>query len=256
MASSQLNDLAVTFKSLHKPGQPIVVANVHDIPSAKTVVPLPSLKAIATASWGIAFTAGLDDDDLDLETNINGIIAIGKIARQHGKPMTCDIQDGYGERLDEVISRIIKEADAVGVNLEDYSREKGGFYYVEEAAERVKRALKIAKDNGVSDFVVNARCDILVHGGKLEEVVERGKKYLDAGATTCFVWAGSRDLTAEEVKTLVKEFDGRLAVLRGSSTREKLAELGVARISVGPTLLRSALDEYKRKALEILGEKA
>jgi 2-methylisocitrate lyase-like PEP mutase family enzyme len=256
MASPKLHSLAQTFKSLHTPGTPVVVANVHDIPSAKTVIPLPSLKAVATASWGIAYTAGIDDDDLDLETNLRAIVAIGKIAAKEGKPLTCDIQDGYGERLEVVISRIIIEAGAVGVNLEDYSREKGGFYDVKEATERVRRVLKVARENGVSDFVVNARCDILVHGEKLEEVIERGKKYLEAGATTCFVWAGSRELTVEEIKTLVKEFDGRLAVLRGTSNREKLAELGVARISVGPTLLRSALEEYERKALEILGDTA
>ena len=56
-------------------------------------------------------------------------------------------------------------------------------YPAEVAAERIRRALATAKAIGVPDFTINARTDILVHGGELSEVIERGKAYLAAGAT-------------------------------------------------------------------------
>jgi len=42
--------LAGTLKALHKPGDPLVLANVYDILSARAVASLPSSKALATAS--------------------------------------------------------------------------------------------------------------------------------------------------------------------------------------------------------------
>jgi len=129
-------------------------------------------------------------------------------------------------------------------------------YPVEEATSRVQRALKAATDSGVPDFVVNARCDALIRGGTLDEVIERGKKYLEAGATTVFVWGGSkRGVSGAEVKRLVKEFDGRLNVSlkwTGGLTVAELAEIGVARISVGPAIQFFAIAEFAKKAEELL----
>lgn len=79
-----------------------------------------------------------------------------------------------------------------------------------------------------------------MQGGTLTEVIQGGKKYLAAGATTVFIWGGGRGVSSQEVKTLVKEFDGRLNVLLSGKadglTIPQIRELGVARISVGPTL--------------------
>jgi 2-methylisocitrate lyase-like PEP mutase family enzyme len=130
-------------------------------------------------------------------------------------------------------------------------------YSPDEAASPVGRALNAARNGGVPDFVVNARCDTLVMGGKLEEVIGRGKKYLEAGATTIFVWGGSkRGVSRDEVEQMVKAFDGRLNVPlkwdKQCLSVAQLAELGVARISVGPTITFFAMAEYERRARELL----
>ena len=63
MNTSQ-NTLAKSFKDLHVPHEPVILANVYDGVSAKIVSSLPEAKAIATASYGVAQAAGTTDDKL------------------------------------------------------------------------------------------------------------------------------------------------------------------------------------------------
>jgi 2-methylisocitrate lyase-like PEP mutase family enzyme len=226
-----------TLKSLHTPGTPILFTNVWDTISARSIAPIPSCKALATASYAIALAANTTDDDLTYEQNLTAIRAIAKVAHEYGKPLTADIQDAYGERLEEAIGALL-DLGVAGCNLEDYDNANGRMYAEDEAAARVERTMAVARERGESDFVVNARCDSLHHGGDLAEVIRRGKAYLAAGATAVFVWGGKRGVSEEEVRKLVEAFQGRLSVkldFEGLTVRQ-LAEIGVARVSVGPSM--------------------
>jgi 2-methylisocitrate lyase-like PEP mutase family enzyme len=92
----------------------------------------------------------------------------------------------------------------------------------------------------------------------MKEAVTRGKAYLEAGATTVFYWGGSgRGLRTAWVETLVKELDGRVAVKLAHKTEDALstqglAKIGVARISVGPSLFLLAQEAAKQAAERIL----
>ena len=158
--------------------------------------------------------------------------------------------------LETTVKELI-EAGVVGVNLEDFDNDAKEMYSKSEAAGRIKTILELAKAAGVPDFVINARCDTLVNNGELDEVIERGKAYLQAGATTVFVWRGSArgGITGDEVIKLVRAFDGRLNVLmtskNGLSTKD-LAAIGVSRISVGPMLQLAGLETIKVVAQSIL----
>jgi 2-methylisocitrate lyase-like PEP mutase family enzyme len=247
--------LARTLKALHQPGNPLILANAYDILSARAVASLPSSKALATASYAVAAARGITDEDLDLDANLAAIPDIAAVATQFNKPLTVDIQDGYGDSLEKAITALI-EYGVVGVNLEDCDK-NGKLYSIEEAVYRIKRTLVVAKHKRVPDFVVNARCDVLVQGGKLDEVLDRGKRYLAAGATTVFVWGGSsRGVSSQEVQTMVKEFDGRLNVLLSGKpdalTIPQIRELGVARISIGPTLQIKAMKTLAQEAEKLL----
>lgn len=247
--------LARTLKALHQPGNPLVLANVYDILSARVVASLPSSKALATASYAIAAARGTTDEALDMDTNLAAIRDIVAVAREFNKPLTVDIQDGYGDSLEKAITALI-DYGVVGVNLEDCDK-NGKLYSIDGAVERIKRTLLVAKHKRVPEFVVNARCDVLVQGGKFDEVLDRGKKYLAAGATTVFVWGGSsRGVSSQEVQTLVKEFDGRINVLLSGKpdalTIPQIRELGVARISIGPTLQIKAMKTLAQEAEKLL----
>jgi len=256
-----LNTVAQHFRRLHQPGNPVVLANVWDAVSARAVASIASCPALATASYAVAAAAGFDDDDMDMETNLRAVAAIAPIARELKKPLSVDFQDGYGDRLEEGMKKLIA-LDVVGINIEDADKEAQKMYSTQEATSRVKRAVAAAKANGVPDFVVNARCDTLLHGGSVEDAIERGQAYLAAGAANVFVWGGSKrgGITTAEVAQLTEAFGGKLNVSvklgpRGSGglTVKELAGMGVARCSIGPTLQLIAAEEIKKVAEQYLG---
>ncbi|PSN62045.1 Phosphoenolpyruvate/pyruvate domain-containing protein [Corynespora cassiicola Philippines] len=250
---SQSAALAQTLKSLHTPGTPLILTNAWDPPSARAIASLSSTRALATASAAIAQAAGLDDQALTFDANLAAARNIAAVAAEFGLPLTVDFQDGYGARLEEGVGALVGMG-VVGINLEDFGREVGGLYGVGEAQERVRRVLRTAEEAGVRDFVVNARTDALLVGGSIEEAIERGKAYLEAGATTAFIWGGKErgGMSVEEVKKASKELEGRLnvslqVVRPGGLTVGELREIGVARISLGPQVMVKAMEGVKRE---------
>jgi 2-methylisocitrate lyase-like PEP mutase family enzyme len=163
---SATNAIATTFKQLHQSGNPVLLANVWDTLSARAIASLPSCKALGTTSFGVARANGVEDNDLTLDTNIAAVKAIVAVAKEHKKPLTVDIQDGYGAQLEDAIARLVS-LNVSGANLEDFDNKNGTMYSQAEAVSRIQRALGFAKELGVSEFVLNARCDVLIHGGKL-----------------------------------------------------------------------------------------
>ena len=248
------NTLAKQFKDLHVPSNPIILANVYDGASAKLVASLPQSKAIATGSYAVAEAAGTSDDKLSSEDLLRASRNISTAIRGFNKPITVDVRDGYGSQLASMVKELI-EIGVVGVNLEDFDNETKTMYSQEEAVSRIKETIDTAKNLGVPDFVVNARCDVVLKGGELDEVIKRGQAYLAAGATTVFVFGGPKrgGITREEVVKLVEAFEGRLSVSKSKDglTPSTLAAIGVARISVGPRLQNAALEKMKEVAEEL-----
>lgn len=255
---STRNETARLFKDLHKPGSPLILTNVWDAISARAVAALPTTKALATASAAIAAAAGIEDDDLTLDINLRAIAAIAKVAHEFNKPLTADFQDGFGEELEDGVRQIIRMG-VVGINLEDLAREKGSLYTIEEAQDRVRRVMAVAGEEGVPDFVVNARSDAYFAGGGLDDAIARGKAYLEAGASNVFIWGGPtrEGWRKTEVERACKELNGRLNVILvtmkpGGLSVKELGEMGVGRISVGPGLMRRAMMAVEEEARAIL----
>ncbi|KAL2820521.1 phosphoenolpyruvate phosphomutase-domain-containing protein [Aspergillus cavernicola] len=248
------NELAIRFRSLHIPGQPLVLTNVYDAATASLIAKHPGTKAIATASFAIAASQGIADNELTLSQNLASLRPIaGAISvNSHPKlPLTVDVQDGYD--IAETIKEII-ELGAVGCNIEDVDNSTDQMRPLAEAVSRIELALQIAGDYGVPDFAINARTDILGSGGSIEDAIERGTAFLNAGACTVFVWGGpgGRGISREEIEKLVAAFDGRLnvkLVLKdGFLTIPELKQIGVARISMGPELFRAAMRAFEETA--------
>jgi 2-methylisocitrate lyase-like PEP mutase family enzyme len=166
-----------------------------------------------------------------------------------------DVQDGYD--VAETIKEVIK-LGAVGCNIEDFNNSTDQIRPLPEAVNRIELALRTARDLGVPEFVINARTDILASGGSIEDAIQRGKAFLEAGACTVFVWGGpgGRGVSREEIEKLVSAFDGRLnvkLVLKdGFLTIPELKQLGVARVSMGPELYKAAMRAFEQTANELL----
>jgi 2-methylisocitrate lyase-like PEP mutase family enzyme len=237
---------AETLRELHRPGEPLILVNVWDVASARTVAGAPGCAALATASWAIAAAHGYaDGEEIPLDLML---AAIERIAGAVELPVTADIEAGYGdspEEVSETIARAIA-AGAVGVNLEDELR------LADSHAARVAAARERGEREGVP-LVINARSDEYLLGeGRLDEAIARGRAYLDAGAD-CFFIPGITDL--EDIRRLTGELAAPVNVLAmaGVPSPAELAEAGVARISIGPGGMRVAYAALADAAEQLLG---
>lgn len=255
------NQIAKHLRSLHKPGNPIILTNAYDAATATIIASLPTAHAVATASFAIAATLGVDDTALTKTQNLSALKSIASAvhAVNRTKPVTVDLQDGYGSvaELSATILEVI-ELGAVGCNIEDLDSETGELRALEDAVERIRAVVRAAAEAGVPDFVVNARTDVLYQDGmSIADAVVRGRAFLEAGACTVFVWGGpgGRGVSADEVRELVRELGGmvnvKLSLGDGFLNVQQLRDLGVARISVGPELLKAAMKTFQQQA-EIL----
>ena len=236
---------AETLRELHRPGDPLVLVNVWDVASARTVADSPGCAALATASWAIAAAHGFaDGEEIPFELML---AAIERVAGAVDLPVTADIEAGYGdtpEEVSETIARVIA-AGAVGVNLEDELRP------AETHAARVAATRERGAREGVP-LVINARSDEYLLGeGRLDEAIARGRAYLDAGAD-CFFLPGITDL--EDIRRLTGELGAPVNVLAlaGAPSPAELADAGVARISVGPGGMGVALAALAEAAAQLL----
>jgi len=252
---------ATAFKALHRPLHPLVLANVFDATSAALVAALPQTAALATASYAMALALGTTDPELTLDAHLAALQPIAAVARRTGKLLTVDLQSGYGDRLADAVRAVMREPiGASGINLEDSEQATGAILGEDEAVARIETALRVAREEGVPDFVVNARSDSFVRGGTLEEAVRRGRRYLAAGATTAYVfWQAGKPMDEESVAFAVRELGGmvnlapRLGAGGKGLTTNDLKRLGVARVSVGPQIYLAAAAALKKAAEETYG---
>ena len=112
------------------------------------------------------------------KTGIRNVIAgIRNAGKLEELPLSADLQDGYEEP--EQIGRELVTLGVVGGNIEDQNNRRGELFGIDEACERIKKLLKGAKEAGVDDFVVNARTDVLGFGWTIDDVIARGKRFLE-----------------------------------------------------------------------------
>jgi 2-methylisocitrate lyase-like PEP mutase family enzyme len=237
MAANDQAALASRLLRLHQNPKLLTVVNVWDVISAKVVADIPGTEALATASHSIAASRGYEDgENIPVDEMIE---EVRRIVAATDLPVTADLEGGYGDAAQTVRKAI--GAGAVGANIEDQMKPLG------EAAAQVEAIMKAAAAEGVPDFVLNARTDTFVRAGGrsqdevLADAVTRGKAFLNAGAPVIFV---PGMLSDEQVATLSDAFGPqRLTVvgIPGLPSQERLAELGVARISYGPLSQRVAL---------------
>ena len=248
---------AFQFRALHRASQPLVVANAWDAASAR-IFEEAEFPAIATTSAGIAFSQGYPDGErIPLAHMLETVARICKVV---AVPVTADMESGYGnapEAVERTTAGVI-EAGAVGINLEDGTRNpEKPLADLPLQLEKLKAVKEASKRAGVS-IVLNARTDAyLRHAGsareQFEEALRRAKLYRDAGADCIFV-PGLSDKTL--ISEIVRELDHPINILvtDGSPTIAELKGLGVARVTFGSGPMRATLKLLQQMANEILKE--
>ena len=227
---------AQTLEQLHAAPEILRVVNVWDVVSAQAIAALPETRALATAGHSIAATFGYPDgENIPLDVMLD---MVGRIVSATDLPVSADLDAGFGN-AGETARRAIG-VGVVGANVEDRLRP------LDESVANVRAVIAAGEAEGVP-FVLNARTDAFVRGGDrpreqiIADAVERGRAYLDAGASLIFV---PGILDADTTRELVAGIGtGKLSVigLPGALSAAEYEALGVARISYGPMTQRVAL---------------
>ncbi|MFS8082214.1 MAG: isocitrate lyase/PEP mutase family protein [Ginsengibacter sp.] len=243
---------ALQFHQLHHSGKMLVLPNIWDTLGAQLLESL-HYPAIATASASISFTNGYNDGENipfnDFLTNLN------KIVKSVNIPVTADIESGYASN-DQQLKDNIKQLIAtgiVGINIEDSDKKNNELLPTEIQCNRIRIIKNVAAEMGISLFI-NARTDVYIHGkgfetaeSKLEETIKRGLAYKSAGAD-CFYPITVR--LEQDIQKIVEELKMPVNILTiaGIPELKRLQEIGVARVSLGPSFLKIAIRAMKNMA--------
>jgi 2-methylisocitrate lyase-like PEP mutase family enzyme len=242
------------FRALHERDRAFVIPNPWDVGSARVLQAL-GFEALATTSSGVALSMGLTDGEPGRDAILEHAAAL---TRATNVPVSADLENGFGDRPEEVAETIRRAAHAglVGGSIEDFTgRPDEPLYELSYAKERIAAAAQAA--HGLDfPFTITARAENFFRGRPdLADTIRRLQAYQEAGADVLFapLLRNPEDITA-----VVREVDRPLNVLvhsprLGVSVAE-LSAIGVRRISVGGLLSRVAYGALIHAAREIREE--
>ena len=240
------------FAALHVPGDPVILYNVWDVGSARAVVSAGA-KALATGSHPVADANGWPDGQ---NVPIDFALANARrITDSVDLPLTVDFEGAYSADPDEGAANVARLAKtgAVGCNFEDQIVGGEGLHPLDL---QIRRIAAIRRAVGEA-FFINARTDLFLKTQTYDEVlvdqaIERGKAFADAGASGFFV---PRLSDPKQIERVVREVPLPLNVIAfpGAPHKKVWAEAGVARISHGPFPHRALMAKLTEMAREAIG---
>jgi 2-methylisocitrate lyase-like PEP mutase family enzyme len=238
------------LRSLHRPGDPLLLPNAWDVATARAVV-AAGFPVVATTSAGVAGALGYEDHEGAPGDEM--LAAAARIARSVDVPVTVDAEAGYGMEPGEVVAAL-RDAGAAGCNLEDTDHADETLRDPGEQAEWLG-AVRRAADEAGYPLVINARVDVFLHrwldgegagtqAALVPAAVERANAYLEAGADCVYpivLWE------LEALRSFMAEARGPVNVVRlpQAPSLAELADLGVTRVSWGLLLYGEAMARFK-----------
>jgi 2-methylisocitrate lyase-like PEP mutase family enzyme len=244
-------DKFATFAALHVPGDPVILYNIWDVGSALAVV-AAGAKALATGSHPVADANGWPDGQ---QVPLDFALANAtRIVNAVDLPLTVDFEGAYSADPEEGGANVARLAatGAVGCNFEDQVIGGEGLHPLELQVRRIAAIRRAVGDQ----FFINARTDLFLKtqtcdDALVDQVIERGKAFADAGASGFFV---PRLSDPKQIERVVREVPLPLNVIAfpGAPDKSVWANAGVARISHGPfphRALMKQLEEMARAAI-------
>jgi 2-methylisocitrate lyase-like PEP mutase family enzyme len=253
MTLSQTTDLRSRcdlLRSLHRPGDPLLLPNAWDVATARAVV-AAGFPVVATTSGGVAATLGYHDHEGAPGDEM--LAAAARIARGVDVPVTVDAEAGYGMEPAELVAAL-RSMGAAGCNLEDSDYTAGGLRDPDRHADWLTAVRQAASADGYP-LVINARIDVFLGPflagragpGTQEELVpealQRANAYFEAGVDCVFpitLWE------TDALRRFTAEIHGPVNVVRlpQAPSLTELAALGVARVSWGILLHGDAMARF------------
>lgn len=227
-----------SFRELHVPGKPFVLANAWDAGSARMMTALGA-KAIATTSAGHAFTLGRPD--MGHVTRDEALAHARELIASTPLPVSGDLENGYGHDAESVVEtvRLAAASGLVGCCIEDTKLPDAEPYEFNLAVERVEAGVAAARALD-GDFVLAIRADGWMNRQyDFAEAMRRAKAFEAAGADVIYIPL-LKDI--EQVKEVCSQIRVPVNVLCAgglvSCSLADFANAGVARISLGSMLSR------------------
>jgi 2-methylisocitrate lyase-like PEP mutase family enzyme len=240
------------FAALHVPGDPLILYNIWDVGSAQAVVKAGA-KALATGSHPVGDASGFGDAQ---QVPLDYVFANARrIVEAVDLPVTIDFESAYSADPEEGGENVrrLAETGAVGCNFEDQVVGGEGLHPLDLQVERIA-AIREAVG---ADFFINARTDLFLKtqtydDALVDQVIERGKAFADAGASGFFV---PRLADPAQIERVVREVPLPLNVIAfpGAPDKSVWAAAGVARISHGPFPHRALMEKLTEMAREAIG---
>jgi 2-methylisocitrate lyase-like PEP mutase family enzyme len=241
--SPELQSRCDLLRSLHTPGEPLLLPNAWDVATARAVA-AAGFPVVATGSVAVAESLGYQDHEAPPEEMF---AAAARIARGVDVPVTVDAEAGYGMEPAALVAAL-RDAGAAGCNLEDSEHHE--LRDRDQQAEWLGAVRAAAAADGYP-LVINARVDVffgpmLAGAGPgtqealVPDALERANAYLDAGADCVYpigLWE------PDALRPFMSGVRGPVNVVRlpQAPANAELAALGVARVSWGPTLYWGAM---------------
>lgn len=228
----------MSFRDLHKPGDPFILANAWDAGSAKMLAALGA-PAIATSSAAHAFTLGRPDGGT--VTRDEALAHAQDLVAAVSVPVSGDFENGFGHAPEDCAEtvRLSGEIGLAGISIEDAMFPGDGAYPFEDAVERIRAAAAAARALP-KDFVLVARADGVMNGHyDIEEALRRITAFDAAGADCLYV---PLPKTLDDLKRVIAATDKPVNVLvagpYAQHGRAVFAAMGAARLSLGSALAR------------------
>jgi 2-methylisocitrate lyase-like PEP mutase family enzyme len=238
---AERRERARLLREWHHEPRLLVLPNAWDVASAVALARVPGCRALATTSGGVARSLGFEDGAAPAHEMVQ---VAARIAAAVDVPVSADLERGYDDAAGTV--RAAWEAGIVGVNIEDSF---GGAPPV-EIREQVELLRSVRE--AAPELVLNARVDTFVRrSGGVEEAIERGNAYLEAGADCVFPITIS---DRSDIEAVVEGIAGPVAVMAvpGLPPLDELERIGVARFTWGSGLAKVALSAAAELAAEAL----
>ena len=201
-----MDTMVERFRALHRPGQPLLMANAWDVGSALLLASL-GFEALATTSSGHAATLGRLDGDLARDealAHAAGLVAATEL------PVSADLENGYADDP-EGVAETVRRAVACGLagcSIEDATgRSDDPIYDAALATERVAAAAEAAGGR----LVLTARAENHLYAREdLDDTIARLRSFAQAGADVVYAPGLSR---LEDVRAVVEAVDRPVNVL-------------------------------------------
>jgi 2-methylisocitrate lyase-like PEP mutase family enzyme len=248
------------LRSLHRPGDPLLLPNAWDVATARAVV-AAGFPVVATTSGGVAATLGYEDHEGAPAEEM--LAAAARIARGVEVPVTVDAEAGYGMEPSELVVAL-HSAGVAGCNLEDTDYAAGGLREPAAQADWLQAARAAASEDGYQ-LVINARIDVFLgpflagaapgtQADLVPEALRRAHAYLEAGVDCVYpiaLWE------PDALRGFMAEITAPVNLVhlpQGAPPLAELAALGAARVSWGPFLFREAIARFESRLASLQAE--